>query len=390
SLLKGVSEGQLALSDLKLDQKTALVNHPNREVRELAKKVLAAGGALVDPDRQKVLEAMLGLCQQAGDVSLGKEVFKKNCAKCHKHSGEGAEIGPDLTGMAVHPKAELLAHILDPSRSVEGNFRSYTVVMNDGLVFNGMLAGESQTAIELIDTEAKKHNLVRQDIDQLIASTKSVMPEGFEKTIPQADFVNLLEFLTAKGKWVPLDLRKVASIVSTKSMFINESNEAERLIFHDWGPKEFHGVPFQLVDPKGGSTPNVVLFYGPAGKWPPEMPRQIELPVNAKTRAVHFLSGVSGWGYPFGQEKTVSLIARLHYADGQVEDHELRNGVEFADYIRRVDVPGSEFAFPLRQQQIRYFAVPAGRQDVPITKLELVKGPDGTAPVVMAITVETP
>ncbi|MFV0443684.1 MAG: PVC-type heme-binding CxxCH protein, partial [Planctomycetaceae bacterium] len=40
SLLKGVSEGQLALSDLKLDQKTALVNHPNREVRELAKKVL--------------------------------------------------------------------------------------------------------------------------------------------------------------------------------------------------------------------------------------------------------------------------------------------------------------------------------------------------------------
>ena len=39
------------------------------------------------------------------------------------------------------------------------------------------------------------------------------------------------------------------------------------------------------------------------------------------------------------------MIVRLHYDDGKTEDHELKNGVHFADYIRRVDVPGSEFAF---------------------------------------------
>ena len=36
------------------------------------------------------------------------------------------------------------------------------------------------------------------------------------------------------------------------------------------------------------------------------------------------------------------MIVRLHYADGKTEDHELKNGVHFADYIRRVDVPGVE------------------------------------------------
>ena len=35
-------------------------------------------------------------------------------------------------------------------------------------------------------------------------------------------------------------------------------------------------------------------------------------------------------------------------ADGKTEDHPLKNGEHFADYIRRVDVPGSKFAFALR------------------------------------------
>ena len=83
------------------------------------------------------------------------------------------------------------------------------------------------------------------------------------------------------------------------------------------------------------------------------------------------------------------MIVRLHYADGKTEDHELRNGVHFADYIRRVDVPDSKFAFKLRYQQIRYLAVFPKRQFA-IKKIELVKGPDQTAPVVMAVTIESP
>jgi hypothetical protein len=53
----------------------------------------------------------------------------------------------------------------------------------------------------------------------------------------------------------------------------------------------------------------------------------------------------------------VSTIVRLHYADGKTEDHELKNGVHIADYIRRVDVPGSKFAFDLRGQQIRTLTI---------------------------------
>ena len=68
--------------------------------------------------------------------------------------------------------------------------------------------------------------------------------------------------------------------------------------------------------------------------------------------------------------------------------HELKNGVHFADYIRRVDVPESKFAFDLGGRQIRYITVTPNRKAA-LKEIELVKGPDTTAPVVMAITVET-
>jgi hypothetical protein len=131
----------------------------------------------------------------------------------------------------------------------------------------------------------------------------------------------------------------------------------------------------------------VILLYGPEGKFPPQMPRSVELTCNVRAKAIHLLSGISGWGYPYGQKGSVSMVVRLHFADGSVEDHPLENGVHFADYIRVVDVPGSRLAFRLRGRQIRYLAVVPKRHDV-IQRIELVKGPDQSAPIVMAVTVE--
>jgi hypothetical protein len=258
-------------------------------------------------------------------------------------------------------------------------------------VLFGLLASESKTAIEMIDVEGKTHVVQRADIDQLIASKKSLMPDGFEKQMSPAELADLLAFLTQRGKYLPLDLRKVATISSTQGMFYSKDARTERLVFPDWGPKTFAGVAFQLVDPRDGTMPNVVMLYGPQGTFPPQMPRAVRLPVGAPAKAIHFLSGVSGWGYN-GQadfKPTVSLVVRLHYEDGKTEDHPLRDGVHFADYIRRIDVPGSKFAFNLGGRQIRYLAIQASRTST-IAEIELLKGPDRTAPVVMAVTVESP
>jgi hypothetical protein len=213
------------------------------------------------------------------------------------------------------------------------------------------------------------------------------MPEGFEKQLSKNDLVNLLEFLTQKGKYLPLPLGPAATIVSTRGMFYSQEAKEERLVFDDWSPRTFQGVPFNLVDPRGDRVPNVILLYGPEGTTPPKMPRSVTVPCNTCAKAVHLLSGISGWGYPYGEKGTVSLIIRLRYEDGKTEDHAFQNGVHFADYIRRVDVPGSQFAFSLHGRQVRYLALEPQRRDK-IQQIEFVKGPDDSAPLIVAVTVE--
>lgn len=386
-LLDSMKKGQVSIGDLTLDQRQSLTAHPDRPIRAAAEAIMKAAGGTISADRQKVVEAYSAIAHKKGDATVGKQLFVKNCGNCHKHSGEGNEIGPDLTGMAVHPKEELLIHILDPNRSVEGNFRRYTVLTSAGQVLSGMLAAESQSAIELIDAEAKRHSIAREDIDKITSTNKSVMPEGFEQQLKEPDMQNLLEFLTSKGRFVPLQLGPVATAISTKGLFSDNDNGPDRMVFRDWKPKEFEGVPFFLVDPQGKNRANIILLYGPNSELPRKMPKTVSLPVNMPVKAMHFLSGVSGWGFPYMQEKSTSMIVRFHYADGQTEDHPLKNGVHFADYIRRVDVPESKFAAMLNGQQIRFLSVEPKRAEE-VKSVELVKGEDNSAPIVMAITAE--
>jgi hypothetical protein len=270
---------------------------------------------------------------------------------------------------------------------VEGNYRQYVVTTTDGLILTGLLLAETKTSVELLDSQAKRHVVQRDEIDEFAASPLSVMPEGFEK-LPADDLAALLEFLSVKGRFVPLSIAKAATAISTLGMFYSREADSERLVFDDWGTKRVDEIPFQLVDPQIDRTENIILLYSPVSEMCRQLPTAVALDCNTAATKIHLLSGVSGWGYPIGMKGSVSLIVRLHYADGATEDHELKNGEHFADYIRVVDVPKSQLAFKLREQQIRYLAVAPARPKETIAKIEFVKGPDQSAPVVMAVTVE--
>ncbi|MFN9717723.1 MAG: PVC-type heme-binding CxxCH protein [Planctomycetota bacterium] len=390
ALLAAVQAGRLEIGDLSLDQKQALRVHPDKDIRALAETLMAAGGGLPDADRDKVLKSLLPICDEEGDAKAGKAMFLKHCSKCHMHGTEGKAIGPNLTGMAVHPRHELLTHIIDPSRSVEGNFRIYTVVRTDGIVINGMMSGESRTAITLIDTEGKENQIAREDIDELVRSRKSLMPEGFEKQMTTEELSNLLAFLTDKGKFIPVSLDRYATAISTKGLFSDGDDGPDRMVFGDWTPKIFQDVPFILTDPRGKTVRNIILLYGPNSPLPASMPKSVTLPCNSEAKAIHILGGVGGWNFPYDDAKTVSMIVRLHYKGGATEDIELINGVHMADYIRKVDVPKSDFAFMLGGQQVRRVLIHPKKTDVVIDTIELVKGPDRSAPIIMAVTVERP
>ena len=387
SLMEAIAAREFDLDELSLEQKQALRSLPDEKLRARADEVLAMSGGLPSADREKVLQQLMHITEVSGDPKAGKLAFTKACANCHQYGDIGQKIGPNLTGMAVHPKEELLTHIIDPSRSVEGNYRLYNVLTVDGNVVNGMLAGESKTSVTIIDAQAKSRDILREDIEQLVVSKKSVMPEGFEQQLKEKELTDLLEFLTDTGPYVPFPLDNVATAISTKGLFSNSDSGPDRMVFEDWKPKVFNGIPFVLTDPKGKTTPNIILLYGPNAPLPRQMPKRVSMELKSPIKAIHMLGGVGGWSYPYDRRRSVSMTVRFTYLDGQTEDHELRNGVHIADYIRKVDVPESEFAFALGDQQLRYLAIEPDREAA-IDTVELIKGEDQSAPIVMGLTIE--
>jgi putative membrane-bound dehydrogenase-like protein len=387
ALLDAVEKGGVDKADLGVEQTQRLSRYPDASVSDRARKLLASSGGLPNPDRQKVVDAFLPALKRRGDAIHGRKVFEDNCAKCHRHGDLGANIGPDLTGMAVRDRADLAIDVLDPNRSVEGNYRQYIIQTKDGRVLQGLLLSETQTTVELMDSQAKKHDVLREDIDEFRATKLSLMPDGFEK-LGDDDLLCVLEFLTAHDKFFPLPLGKAATIASVKGMFISKDADEQRLIFPKWGPQTAFGVPFQVIDPRDGAVPNVIELYGPLGEVSKTLPKSATIPCNSPAKAIHLLSGVGGWCFPYSKKGTTSMIVRLHYADGKTEDHALINGVHMADYIRVVDVPESQLAFKLRGQQIRYLSIKPDGTDK-IDTIEFIKGDDDTAPVVMAATVES-
>lgn len=386
-LLTAIEDRRVPFGDLSVEHIQRLRRHPDAECAKRANKLLDAGGLASNADRQEIVTKLIPLAQRHGDVAQGREVFQQNCAVCHLLNGQGAKIGPDLTGFAGGNREEVLLHILDPNRSVEANYRQYTLTTTDGQSLTGLLAAENKTALELVDGAGQKHVLLRDKIQELTSSTMSLMPEGFEN-LPENDLVSLLDFLTQRGRVFALPLQKAANTITTQGMFI-QPDGPERMIFDSWGAKSFEGITFRLVDPEGGTVPNAIVLHGPMTELTQTRPQAVSLSCNSPVERIHLLSGVSGWGYPAQPTGSISLIVRLHYKGGAKEDHSLTNGIHFSDYIRRVDVPGSKYAFDLGGKQLRYLAIEPQQREV-IETIEFVKGPDRSAPVIMAVTVEAP
>jgi putative heme-binding domain-containing protein len=428
ALLDAIAAKKLDVAALSLEQMAALRAHPIQAVRTRADELMLQQGTGPDPDRQAALAELLTVAETAGNADRGKELFAKHCAVCHAHSGVGETIAPDLTGMFVHPKKHILENIIDPSRDVETNFRSYSIISN-GKVYAGMYAGESRTTVTMVDSTGRRHVIQRGEIEEVYSSTKSLMPDGFEKVLSQSDLADVLEFLATRQRYVPLRLAGVATTSSAGSPFgrgfgrrgDNSDERGDRngasgrgasgrrdrgerregregregrdrglLALSDWKPTTVGGVPFSLVDPQQGAVKNILLFGGQSARFGRDLPANVRLPCGLPAKKFHLLSGVSLGGYPFHAEQSTTLVVRFHYEGGQTEDHELKNGVHFANYREREDVPASEFAFRMGDQQMRYLTLEPKRSDVLIADIEFIKGEDPTLPIVLAVTAELP
>jgi putative membrane-bound dehydrogenase-like protein len=191
--LNAIEQKKVLLGQLEPFRVEQLRKHADRNLRERA-LVLLAGQ--IAPDRQQVIHAYRPALDLKPNTVQGKAVFKKTCATCHRLEGVGVEVGPDLLSALRNKTPEtLLVDIFDPSREVDPRYINYVLSNKAGRVFTGMIAAETSSSITLRRAEKEEDTILRDQIDDIQATAKSLMPENLETQLSKQDVADLIAYL---------------------------------------------------------------------------------------------------------------------------------------------------------------------------------------------------
>ena len=193
AMLDAIGAKKLTRGDLAASDWQALRRHKETSISALAEKLDANQ---MDANRQKVLDKMLPAIAKPGDAEAGLKLYTTRCAVCHTFNGVGGKVGPELSGIGARDPKESLAEIIDPNRSVEANFRLWTIETKDGDSYSGRLDTETQTSVELLDATGEKHIIQRKDIASMNASVLSIMPVGLIDDFKPEETAALMQYLT--------------------------------------------------------------------------------------------------------------------------------------------------------------------------------------------------
>ena len=191
-VLSGVEAGTIPATDIDARRAARWMAIPDPVLASRAKKTLAA---CVPAPRDTVLARYQGLAMTGGDALRGREVFAKNCASCHKVENQGKDVGPDISDTRTKTAEALLGDILDPNRAIDGAYVAQVVTTLDGRVRTGVVKGATGGAITLVRADGQLENLARGDIEEMVSTGKSLMPEGLEKTVSPQQMADLIRYL---------------------------------------------------------------------------------------------------------------------------------------------------------------------------------------------------
>jgi putative heme-binding domain-containing protein len=194
ALLDHVEEDRESAIILGTTRRDMLLRYPVPSIRERAQAIL--GGVTTSEAIERTLEKHAPVLEMTGEPVRGKELFvETTCGDCHLLDGVGNEIATDLRTLVDTSPGALLVALVDPNRAVEDKYVEYTAVTTDGLMLSGMLLEETTGSVMLADTAGKRHTLLRRDLEELVSTGRSHMPEGLEAKMDFHEMADLFAFI---------------------------------------------------------------------------------------------------------------------------------------------------------------------------------------------------
>jgi quinoprotein glucose dehydrogenase len=139
-------------------------------------------------------------CLEGGNAAAGRVIFTERpeagCIRCHRVSGKGAEIGPDLTALRqATDRVFILESIIDPNTVITSGFPNVLLKLKSGESVAGVVSFESSEDLVLTSVvDGRKRKLKVEEIEER-TPLPSAMPPGFGITLGKRAVRDLVEFL---------------------------------------------------------------------------------------------------------------------------------------------------------------------------------------------------
>ncbi len=138
------------------------------------------------------------------DPAAGERIFHQSplamCASCHRHSGRGNVVGPDLSTVGrSSDRRWLVESLLQPNQQVAPEYRARMLVLHDGQVFTGihLRTGGAADVETLRDHQGQERRFAREEIEMSRELSTSLMPEGLTESLTDRELRDLIAFLEA-------------------------------------------------------------------------------------------------------------------------------------------------------------------------------------------------
>ena len=186
ALLDAIAAGSISSRDVSIYVARQIRDYNDQDFNARIEQLWGSVRATPEEKSQRISQFQAEFARDGdGDAAAGRTLFTQKCANCHKLFGEGAAIGPDLTGAQRSNTEYLLQHIVDPSSAVPAEYRVFTVLTADGRLLNGVVPEESTRTLTL-QTPTERIVIDRGEIEELKPTSASMMPEGLlEQLTPE-------------------------------------------------------------------------------------------------------------------------------------------------------------------------------------------------------------
>ena len=175
-----------------------IVLFDNKELQAKAEKHFGKVTAASAGELQRRINDLVGVIGEAsGNPYDGKQLYLKHCGKCHQLFTDGGNIGPNLTTYKRDDLQTMLLNVVNPSLAIREGFENYAIFTLDGRTLSGFIDDQDNRVVVLRSNDGQRTVINRDDIDEMQAIPRSIMPEGILKTLKPQEIRDLFAYLRA-------------------------------------------------------------------------------------------------------------------------------------------------------------------------------------------------